>query len=66
MASVACIDALDGLDENSKQMYELALNFAKKEMAPQMMKWDLEQMFPRETLRRAAELGFGAVCCRAI
>ena len=63
MASVACIDAVDGLDENSKQMYELALNFATKEMAPQMMKWDLEQTFPRETLRHAAELGFGAVYC---
>lgn len=63
MASVACIDAVDGLDENSKQMYELALNFATKEMAPQMMKWDLEQIFPREMLRHAAELGFGAVYC---
>jgi len=63
MASVACVDAVEGLDENSTQMYELAFTFATKEMAPQMMKWDLEQMFPRETLRHAAELGFGAVYC---
>jgi len=63
MASVACVDAADGLDENSRQMYELALDFATQEMAPQMMKWDLEQTFPRETLRHAAALGFGAVYC---
>jgi len=63
MASVACIDAVTGLDEHSKQMYELALDFATKEMAPQMMKWDLEEIFPRETLSHAAELGFGAVYC---
>jgi len=63
MASVACIDAVNGLDEHSKQMYELALSFAENEMAPRMMKWDLEQTFPRDTLQRAAELGFGAVYC---
>jgi len=63
LASVACIDATDGLDENLRQMYDLAYSFARKEMAPQMMRWDLEQIFPRETLRRAAELGFGAVYC---
>ena len=63
LASAACIDATDGLDDNLKQMYDLAYSFARKEMAPQMMRWDLEQIFPRETLRRAAELGFGAVYC---
>jgi isobutyryl-CoA dehydrogenase len=59
-----CIDAVDGLDDNQRQMYEMALNFSKKEMAPNMMKWDLEQTFPRQTMQRAAELGFGAVYCR--
>ena len=64
LASAACIDATDGLDEHLKQMYDLAFSFARREMAPHMMRWDLEQIFPRDTLRRAAELGFGAVYCR--
>lgn len=64
LASAACVDATDGLDEHLKQMYELAFSFAKNEMAPHMMRWDLEQVFPRETMRHAAELGFGAVYCR--
>jgi len=33
--------ALDGLTENEKEMYDLALNFARKEFAPNMMQWDL-------------------------
>ena len=30
-------------------------------MYPNMSKWDQEAIFPVETLRKAAELGFGAV-----
>jgi hypothetical protein len=34
--------ACDGLDEHEKQIYEMALDFAKNEMAPNMKQWDLE------------------------
>ena len=32
-------------------------------MFPNMAKWDQEQIFPVETMRRCAELGFGAIYC---
>lgn len=34
--------ACDGLDEHEKQIYEMAVDFAKNEMAPNMKQWDLE------------------------
>lgn len=34
--------ATDGLTDSEKEMYELALSFARKEMAPNMMNWDLQ------------------------
>lgn len=45
-------------------MYEMALSFAKKEMAPKMKQWDVEETFPKESMRLAAQLGFGAIYCR--
>ena len=32
-------------------------------MLPNMAKWDQEQIFPVETMRKCAELGFGAIYC---
>ena len=56
--------ATSGLNEDQLAIQELAINFAKNEMHPHMAKWDQEQIFPVETLRKAAELGFGAVYTR--
>ena len=56
--------ATSGLNEDQLAIQELATNFAKNEMHPHMAKWDQEQIFPVETLRKAAELGFGAVYTR--
>ena len=39
----------------------MALTFAMNEMFPNMAKWDQDQIFPVDVLRRAAELGFGAL-----
>ena len=39
----------------------MALNFAMNEMFPKMSHWDQEHIFPTEVLRKAAELGFGAL-----
>jgi hypothetical protein len=34
--------ACNDLDEHERQIYEMALDFAKNEMAPNMKQWDLE------------------------
>ncbi|XP_066924784.1 isobutyryl-CoA dehydrogenase, mitochondrial-like isoform X1 [Clytia hemisphaerica] len=55
------IDAGEGLDEDRQSIQELALSFAAKEMAPNMLKWDEQEHFPLDTLKSAAELGFGGI-----
>ena len=57
----SCVDLADGLDEDEAAIQELAINFAKKELEPHMLAWDLEETFPRETLQAAAQLGFGGI-----
>ncbi|XP_065071842.1 isobutyryl-CoA dehydrogenase, mitochondrial-like [Rhopilema esculentum] len=56
-----CIDISDGLNDDQKHFQQVALDFAKEEMAPYMIQWDLEETFPVETLKKAAELGFGGI-----
>jgi len=58
---VTSVNAFSGLNEEHQQCYQLALDFAKNEMAPYMKEWDEKEYFPVDTMRRAAELGFGAV-----
>ena len=53
-----------GLNEDQVAIQQLASDFAKNEMQPYMSKWDQEQIFPVETLKKAAALGFGAVYTR--
>jgi len=55
------IPALSNLNETQQQYYYLAKEFAQKELLPYASKWDAEEIFPVETLRKAAELGFGGV-----
>jgi len=43
---------------------DTAKQFALNEMYPHAAKWDQEQIFPVDTLREAAALGFGAIYCR--
>jgi len=62
--SVPVVTALDisaGLTDDQKEFQSLALNFAQNEMFPYMRKWDEEEIFPVDVLKKAAELGFGAV-----
>lgn len=57
-----CIEPSCDLSEAQVQIQNIAKNFAAKEMAPYMPEWDLKEIFPIKTMRKAAELGFGAVC----
>ncbi|NWH66321.1 ACAD8 protein, partial [Geococcyx californianus] len=50
-----------GLTEEQKEFQKVALDFAAKEMAPYMAEWDEKEIFPVETMRKAAQLGFGGI-----
>uniref|UniRef100_H9G4C1 Acyl-CoA dehydrogenase family member 8 n=1 Tax=Anolis carolinensis TaxID=28377 RepID=H9G4C1_ANOCA len=60
----SCIDPSMGLTEEQKEFQKVAFDFAAKEMAPHMAEWDEKEIFPVETIRRAAQLGFGGIYVR--
>ena len=49
------------LSEEQTAFYDMAKDFAVKKMAPNAEKWDEEKIFPVDTLRELAELGFGGI-----
>uniref|UniRef100_A0A8C5MXS0 Isobutyryl-CoA dehydrogenase, mitochondrial n=1 Tax=Leptobrachium leishanense TaxID=445787 RepID=A0A8C5MXS0_9ANUR len=50
-----------GLNEEQKEFQKVAFDFAANEMAPHMAEWDEKEIFPVETMRKAAQLGFGGI-----
>ncbi|XP_062872714.1 isobutyryl-CoA dehydrogenase, mitochondrial [Trichomycterus rosablanca] len=60
----ACIDPSVGLTDEQKEFQKVAFDFAANEMAPHMEEWDQKEMFPVETMRKAARLGFGGIYVR--
>lgn len=60
---MTALDPSSGLNEEQVAIQKMAQDFARNEMQPHMSKWDQEQIFPVETLRKAASLGFGACYC---
>ncbi|KAM6987887.1 isobutyryl-CoA dehydrogenase, mitochondrial [Tautogolabrus adspersus] len=57
----SCIDPAHGLTDEQKEFQKVAFDFAANEMAPHMAEWDQKEMFPVETMRKAAQLGFGGI-----
>ena len=49
------------LSEEQRAIQETARAFARDEMLPFARQWDEEEIFPVETLRAAAALGFGGI-----
>ncbi len=49
------------LTEEQRAFQDAAAQFAAAEMAPHASQWDEEKIFPVETLRAAARLGFGGI-----
>jgi alkylation response protein AidB-like acyl-CoA dehydrogenase len=49
------------LSEEQRAFRGTARDFARSEMAPQARHWDEHSIFPVETLRKAAALGFGGI-----
>ncbi len=49
------------LSEDQRAIQEMAQRFTADEITPHAAAWDEHHVFPRETIRAAAELGFGAI-----
>lgn len=50
-----------GLSEEQTAFQETARDFASAEMAPHAAEWDADGIFPVDTLRKAAALGFAGI-----
>lgn len=55
------VDPSHGLTDEQKEFQKVAFDFAANEMAPHMAEWDQKEVFPVETMRKAAQLGFGGI-----
>src|SRR5215208_3554919 len=49
------------LTEDQLQIQEMARKFTADAITPNAAEWDEKHSFPRDTIREAAELGFGAI-----
>jgi alkylation response protein AidB-like acyl-CoA dehydrogenase len=49
------------LTEDQLQIQEMARKFTADAITPYAAEWDEKHIFPRDTVREAAELGFGAI-----
>lgn len=52
-----------GLSEEQGAILEVAQSFARDKLAPKSAEWDAKHVFPVDTLREAAELGFAGLFC---
>lgn len=53
-----------GLNEEQKQIRDVAIDFANIELKPFMKEWDEKAIFPIETFKKAASLGFAGIYVR--
>src|SRR6478736_668059 len=49
------------LTDDQLQIQEMARKFTADAITPFAAEWDEKKIFPRDTIREAAELGFGAI-----
>ncbi|MDB5693631.1 MAG: acyl-CoA dehydrogenase [Alphaproteobacteria bacterium] len=49
------------LNDEQRQIQEMARAFTADAITPQAAEWDEKHIFPRDVIRQAAELGFGAI-----
>jgi isobutyryl-CoA dehydrogenase len=55
------VDPTIGLTDDQKEFYNLARNFADNELKPFAQKWDEESIFPVDTFKKCADLGFAGM-----
>lgn len=63
LSTAVCIDPTSGLNDEERQIHDMALSFAKNEMEPYRAEWDEKEHFPVDVIKKAAELGFAAIYC---
>ena len=49
------------LTDDQRQIQEMAVKFTADAITPFAAEWDEKHTFPKDTIRKAAELGFGAI-----
>jgi alkylation response protein AidB-like acyl-CoA dehydrogenase len=49
------------LNDEQRQIQEMARSFTADAITPHAAEWDEKHIFPRDTIRAAAELGFGSI-----
>ena len=49
------------LTDDQRQIQEMARKFTADAITPHAAEWDEQHVFPRDTIRAAAELGFGSI-----
>jgi acyl-CoA dehydrogenase len=49
------------LNSDQQAIKDLAEKFTADEITPYAAQWDADHVFPRDTIRKAAQLGFGAI-----
>ena len=49
------------LTDDQRQIQEMAVKFTADAIVPHAAEWDEKHIFPKDTIREAAELGFGAI-----
>ncbi|MEA3009379.1 MAG: hypothetical protein QOJ91_1071 [Sphingomonadales bacterium] len=49
------------LTDEQRQIQEMARQFTADAITPHAAEWDEKHIFPRDTIRQAAELGFGSI-----
>ena len=49
------------LTDDQRQIQEMARKFTADAITPHAAEWDEKHIFPRETIKKAAELGFAAI-----
>jgi alkylation response protein AidB-like acyl-CoA dehydrogenase len=49
------------LNDEQRQIQEMARNFTADAITPHAAEWDEKHIFPRDTIRQAAALGFGSI-----
>jgi len=57
-------DPTIGLDPAQLEIQKMARDFARKELYPKMDEYDEKGELPMESLRKAGDLGFGAIYCK--
>ena len=60
-ASITSRQSSLGLSDDQLEFKAVAEDFAAKELLPFAAKWDASKHFPIDTLKKAAQLGFGGI-----